>query len=776
MANLLRPPLKNHLSQNSSALSSSPSRLNYATSSVVSQSRSSQSTVDNTSLPASSPDADAQHTPQEHARRHPDRTQARRQNNSITLHPIPVPEGYHELNFRPFMLRTSILVSMLAFNTLCVVSLFLVVYKSDVYDQFHSSHPDMRFVVRYVPTIVGTVTTLFFRSMNETLSRIKSYICMANAPDNIGSPGSKSVGLMYTGGLYWGNMKKRLSPRHQDWLRWVMFFASIPIAQITGYKAALFTASVTSDGHYVLTVHKSMAFVLISLYAVVIVITVMTLIKMLTNKTGLKWDPVTIADPLALFHGSNALDEFEALEQQHRESAFDLLAERSFRLGYWERTEDRKTRIWYGIGKISPPAGRDPEAGPAASNIPACPQCNRGTHATFCSCKGDTTCTVYPWSKTSLFRPIFIYFWAILIVASLCLCLYTASSSRVSKPFTIHNTWWKYLPNSGFNANSTTNSSTLSPQTNITSQPGDLLLHLQDLSFNAANDLVLYVFVFRSIPVILASYFAITWFSAVDRSTRFSQPFADMYNKSASADDSILLKYLWGMPGLVTIDAFSNGHYKVFWFSLLDLLSPIFPILVGGLFVITNTGEKIVFTIVPVTFYFVLAYLAIYLLTLPFIWPRRNRRLLRWHNSIADYVSLFYASHLLNDTDKEHPEKDTFDISSKDVTERHLYSRVFLEDKRYGMGFYKGVDGRRHWGLERVDFADVEFVGLRDWVREKDREKVEGERVERERVEMEREEWEMVEMEARRAERQIVERAWVEEVVNGGGPATREAP
>lgn len=250
------------------------------------------------------------------------------------------------------MLATWVLVSMLIFNTTCVLGLVLIVLKADANAQYHTYHTDMRFVVRYVPTIISTLTTLMFRSMRDTLARTKPYICIASEPDHGRCQGPKSVGLIYTPGAYWGVMKTRLSPRHQDWLRWAMFFASIPIAQITGYKAALFSASVTTDGLYVLTVHKSMAFLLIGLYTIVIAITVMTLVKMLTNRTGFKWDPVTVADQMALFHGSNALDEFRVLEQQHRESAFDLLAEKSFRLGYWERVEDGRTTIWYGIGKI----------------------------------------------------------------------------------------------------------------------------------------------------------------------------------------------------------------------------------------------------------------------------------------------------------------------------------------------------------------------------------------------------------------------------------------
>lgn len=142
--------------------------------------------------------------------------------------------------------------------------------------------------------------------------------------------------------------------------------------------------------------------------------------------------------------------------------------------------------------------------------IPDCPKCNRGAHATFCSCNGSTFCTSYP-NKASLFNPWFLFFWLVPIVGSICLCIYTASSSHVNKPFSVHNTWWSYVDPSYPSINTTTpDKSSSIPfnttlQTNITSQPGDLLLHLPGLSFNPANDLVLYIFVFRSIPTIFSS-------------------------------------------------------------------------------------------------------------------------------------------------------------------------------------------------------------------------------------------------------------------------------
>jgi hypothetical protein len=62
-----------------------------------------------------------------------------------------------------------------------------------------------------------------------------------------------------------------------------------------------------------------------------------------------------------------------------------------------------------------------------------------------------------------------------------------------------------------------------------------------------------------------------------------------------------------------------------------------------------------------------------------------------------------------------------FDISGKNVTSRHLYSRISLEEKKYKMGFYVGIDKQWHWGLERADLGDVEFVTWREFQQQKGR-------------------------------------------------------
>lgn len=283
-----------------------------------------------------------------------------------------------------------------------------------------------------------------------------------------------------------------------------------------------------------------------------------------------------------------------------------------------------------------------------------------------------------PWSRAP-FPPWTIFFWYSFVIGTLGLFIYTIASGIVHKGFNIptHNPRF--------------NSSIPGQFTyNVTSSGGDIII----ANFDPGNGILWALFCFRTILVILASYMAITWFGAVDESIRFIQPFKNMHNKAVKAEDSILLNYLWGMPGLTSITALLNKHWKVAWFSFISFFSPTFPILVGGIFEITNTGKRIYFTITPATFYLVFVYLIIYAISIPLAWPGKDRRLMRYHKSIGDYTSLFYASYLIYDPDS------SLDISAPNITQRHLESKVFLEEKSYAIGFYRGVDAKCHFGLD----------------------------------------------------------------------------
>jgi hypothetical protein len=341
----------------------------------------------------------------------------------------------------------------------------------------------------------------------------------------------------------------------------------------------------------------------------------------------------------------------------------------------------------------------------------ACTNTSHTSQLPFCTVPQSYDPPRHPHSKNSFYAPWAVWFWWSLSLVSIGVCIYAIFRGAINSGFRIANTWGMHLPivhspNGSY------------PLTNTTFDPSDTNTPIfTNITFNGVfedpkNDLVLYVFVFRNLLVFFASMFAIGFLQVVDIGHRFSQPFANMARSDTSATESLLLNYVWGTPGVVTFDALKNHHWRVAWFSSLNLISPLFPILVAGLFTITDTGSWIVFDIHKTSFYFVLAYLVLYTSTLPFAWPGRDRRLPRVFTSIADLMSLCYSSHVLRNP--------ALDISRANVTQRHLDARLFLQEETYRVGLYTGSDHKTHFGFDtaylRDDGSTVAHVSsLREW-------------------------------------------------------------
>ena len=258
-------------------------------------------------------------------------------------------------------------------------------------------------------------------------------------------------------------------------------------------------------------------------------------------------------------------------------------------------------------------------------------------------------------------------------------------------------------------ANNTNTTDTPRNFVNITSKPwGTGLLEVGIFQSGTSRGLTFYIFFFRVVLVFLASSFAVIWMESTDLGIRLSEPFANMHRKAASVSNSLTLDYLWGISIDVTIQAIKNQQWKVAWFSFLGQISTIFPVLVGGLFTMTNTGDHIVFNVHGSPFYLVFAFLIVFALSLPFAWPRAKRRLPRDCSSIADLMSLFYASKIM--------ENGALDISGKNVEKKHLDSRLFLQEETFQAGLFVGVDGKMHFGVDyhrlRMDGQEIEHVGM----------------------------------------------------------------
>lgn len=196
-----------------------------------------------------------------------------------------------------------------------------------------------------------------------------------------------------------------------------------------------------------------------------------------------------------------------------------------------------------------------------------------------------------------------------------------------------------------------------------------------------------------SIPIIwIAGVLATGTMSAIMMGVQFSQPFASMYQKDVSVADSLLLDYVWGFPSTVIAQAILNKHWKVAWFSIFGTIAPIFPTLVANLLTTVESEEELMFKGGAATYYVVFGFLVLFFITLLLAWPPEARRLPRWSPSLADLMSLFYASKLMDNP--------ALDISDADASKRHLESRLFLQERRFEAGIFTGRDGKKHFGVD----------------------------------------------------------------------------
>lgn len=271
--------------------------------------------------------------------------------------------------------------------------------------------------------------------------------------------------------------------------------------------------------------------------------------------------------------------------------------------------------------------------------------------------------------------------WSTLIWIALVACITAIGTGAYQHGFSIANTW--ELSSRQGNSSSRVNRT----ETNVPS--------LWALSVETSSSIV-YAAIFRFVLVYFASMYAIGYMDVVDLSHRLGQPFANMFNKRATAEETVFLDYAWALPGVATIDALKKKHWKVAIFSAVNLLNPFFPILVSGLFLISDAGPSVKFTLDKLTFILVFAYLIVYALITPIAWPTWKRRILRTQYSIADLLSMCYSSRFIQD--------EALDISNPRITKRHMESTLFLQERLYSIGLYSGSDGVLHFGF---DFATL---------------------------------------------------------------------
>jgi hypothetical protein len=260
-----------------------------------------------------------------------------------------------KLNFWPPILKwysTLFLTALYLGTAIAIVALWLA---AGTNGQYHLSSENVRMISRYFPSALGTLNVILFRHLVREFIRMKPFVAMADQPGKP-SPGqrpSKSV----SGAFFpWQDFSVT-----RGLTSTVSLLCQFMVGFIVSLKVALLASGPARDGGagWTLTIRVWPAFFLVIGHVVMSAYVLWVAYLNAGKSTGLRWDPITIADYCALFAECNVAAYFSTLELLHNRTAKHVLSTNHlFRLGYWKKeVPGSPESIVYGIGTTYSAAG-----------------------------------------------------------------------------------------------------------------------------------------------------------------------------------------------------------------------------------------------------------------------------------------------------------------------------------------------------------------------------------------------------------------------------------
>ncbi|KDQ16444.1 hypothetical protein BOTBODRAFT_172974 [Botryobasidium botryosum FD-172 SS1] len=550
--------------------------------------------------------------------------------------------GIHKLNFRPLMLQTWFLAGILLFYLAIIGGIYSLCIADSVIRQPHVlDSQNFHLIIRFIPAIIGTATTVLWRSVVLTLARISPYISMAQPSRH--TTASRSLLASYFPAPLIAE-----AFRNKHHLLALCLLMSYFIGFITPLKSTLLIPTTDTNGTIYVAVTRGVGIALISLYTILSAMILSILIRLWGRPTGLRWDPVSIADQVALFHGSNVLQGFQGLDLADEEKVRSRLNDRRYSLGYWRKENGT---LWYGIAEVAPDDLREnddgfigPEEKAGASRASGGP-----TKPFLEECERMRFLRI----GEGLGPGLMLFF---TILAFVIFILFTYALAAHSLTHGVHV------------------------------RPGTVKLpgkRIEKVTF--VDEFV------RVLFTLVANQFFIRA-SIADQLYRVMQPYMNMLSPSP-ARENVLLEYPTTLPGLTTLIALEKGHYRVALASLVALISPAYPVLTAGLFT-KPIGQNIFIATSLPTMWAVYAFTILYCASLPALWPPKSAWLPRRVVCIADVLTFCYANTLLN------PEAPELDLSAPDEDREYMRARLLLKKDQYAFGVFKGFDGEWHLGFD----------------------------------------------------------------------------
>ncbi|KAK5163372.1 uncharacterized protein LTR77_010745 [Saxophila tyrrhenica] len=616
--------------------------------------------------------------------------------------PIDDEEGFYErLNFLPGILRPLRLI----FFMLLLLVLLALLLAAAIYSLTHNgiaaygSFGDGKyFVFEYLPTLLGMLLLFWLIQIQVALYRIAPFIAMASPS----SPRSWEEGaklpiypktwfLPYTGHL---RVPGLIIVGVFMIVAWLQIF-TIPLLA-SAFNVYFFGAPDTGNWRWLAT--AALIWIVIAFYLFLFAATIALFTFLRQKRTGLKWDPRSLADAIVLLERSNALTLTSDDEIRHEPA----------RLSYWRTSRGYTNEVFHTYGVASRPArtysvrnGRltekthlptspDQEPRSRFSDFEADPELGReqrhsrekmlprrlsqSSRSSSTSSGGKNDGNAIPW----FLRPSMALLWiilAIVLVVAFLVIAYLPSTSLVQPggfdPMVpaIVNTW----------------------------------------GYSGTN------FLYSFVPALLAT---IAWLGMldIDFAYRRLQPLSALLKEGGEVGEkSILLSYAADMPVLVTIRAAINGHFRVAALSLASLVSTVLPVLAGGCWwaQFDTTLQTVRIYTETAGFYALTVFVVLYALviatcTFPGKKTRgidaslpRGCRATRWR----DLVALVGGSRVVDGVEFRGVDSKTGMVTrlvSAYPNNAGADAGVGNGVPRYTLGAYEGRDGREGWGVDRV--------------------------------------------------------------------------
>ncbi|KAL2043166.1 hypothetical protein N7G274_004226 [Stereocaulon virgatum] len=584
---------------------------------------------------------------------------------------------YPKLNFVPRPLRVASLAILILYCLLMIAGLlFCAIYPTNhsglwTYDGVGTGR---YFIFQYLPTLLASLIIIWVMVIQGAIYRVFPFVTLAHERVTMNSAVLRDSALFPTNYL----LPNMAFFRYQEPLLglcsitfWLALF-SIPL------QASLFQSRYyLPEGIWRWTAAQPIAWTLFVLYLLLAIALVLLLIRFATRRTGLKWDPVCLADILSLFHRANFLSDFQRSEVEG--SPLQNFPAKHLRLGYW-MTSNHTNEAFYGIGEENVPVRRySLERGKmkAVTDLSKSDLERQRPEesSTFDTLERDIHIpdVRYRWLPWFL-KDGFVVAW---IIIALVLMIAFVVVSFVNNA--VKTGFLPMLP---------------APTTPQGFSPAD--------------------FLYSFVPALIGTILFLVW-QPIDMYFRALQPFANLSRPhGCSADSSLLLDYTSRLPIEVTLTAAVDGHFKVAWVSFNSVLAITLPILAGGVFTAQFVVhlQSVRMAADMTGYYALVVFVIIYALSFLIIWPGRRRELPHDINTVGQLISFFYQSPLLSDDAFREP-KSKIDLQTKLIGT----PRGEKASPKYAFGVFTGQDGREHLGIDRLERPASRELSITTWMK-----------------------------------------------------------